>query len=280
MRGWNSRAWSSKSSPMPPPDHRRTPVGHRACPPLAVWSSASRSSGVAGIPPDHTLRTDIPSARPWQGPWEPHLSDVPCVRPNRCMKSFDSLATQGHSRSAPCSAARLHQLHRWIRAKQRQEAAESHRLGNDLEPDRREPFMALKYRILPAHRRELRQLRSFVKAAGPGARASDLQSAISYLEVHASCETYALADFNGPEPSKRPRCGVVNAARRRRASSTSKKRSRAARPDRRRDADEVFLRQMRQSLGLKTSLALDKSRSTKNGGHEVAGGLPGLGKRN
>lgn len=139
--------------------------------------------------------------------------------------------------------------------------------------------MAQKYRVLPAHRRKIRQLREFVTTARPDA--PDVQTALEYLETHASCEAYASADFNGPEPSQRPRCGVARTAVKNQAKgSASKKRRRAARAARRRDTDEAFFRQTRQTLGLKTSLALDKSRSTKSGGHEVSGGLPGLGKRN
>lgn len=139
--------------------------------------------------------------------------------------------------------------------------------------------MALKYRVLPAHRRKIRRLREFVTKAS--ADAPDLPMALEYLETHASCEAYMTADFNGPEPSERPRCGVARSAVKGQAkSSASKERRRAARKALRRDSDEAFIQETRQALGLKSSLALDRSRSSKNGGHEVSGGLPGLGKRN
>ena len=48
---------------------------------------------------------------------ELHLRDVPCARPNRCLRNSDSPPAQGHSRSTIRSLHPSAQAHRWIRAK-------------------------------------------------------------------------------------------------------------------------------------------------------------------
>lgn len=62
----------------------------------------------------------------------------------------------------------------------------------------------MNYRLLPAHRRKLRQMRAVVDAGNSPADA--YAAAEAYLEVHASCEEFLAARAIGEWPPARPRC--------------------------------------------------------------------------
>jgi len=62
----------------------------------------------------------------------------------------------------------------------------------------------MNYRLLPAHRRKLRQMRALVDS---GTAAADAHAAaVTYLAVHASCEAFLAAREIGEWPAERPRC--------------------------------------------------------------------------
>lgn len=66
--------------------------------------------------------------------------------------------------------------------------------------------MGYAYRLQPAHRRKLRQMRELVDAADGSLTPDELAAAEDYLFLHASCEAYLHAQMTQTAPPERPRC--------------------------------------------------------------------------